>query len=522
MIPRAGSLRSTSRPAFAAIAAAFIVALILRVVTGDHSLVFDELASLFFAQQPVSTLWSDWMLRETNPPLFYTLLKGWVALFGHSLDAIRALPMLAGMASMMLLVVIALRVHGERAAVAVAAITALSAQHIFLSDYARGYVFSLGGVALATLGLLQLVSDDHDSRRTAGSAVALYVLGSLLAIYTHTTMFIWPLVATLSMVLVYWRRLFQDRARLLLVLFIANLIILVLSGWWLWITVQQILVTNDNLGWIKPRPVREMLWMFRTETLLTRSGDWVARIGYLAVTLLAAIGVARNWRAPETRLLASLGVLSIGTLMIVGSAKPVLTQLTIMWPMIFPLLLAGIGVASFRSAGLRVGALASIAVLLTANTYTARDSFELPHDGDWRLAFHSLAIVPDSAMVVEGESMKLAAEQACRVTFPTGGSCPVRIIAVRARNYRADRWARGLAGPMLAWEEVPNAVGRTTKLFAFRNLTYDASECLLGHPGAASRTSHPLAGPFTAEDFAKAGSPAGPTAQEQQIMSAAP
>jgi 4-amino-4-deoxy-L-arabinose transferase-like glycosyltransferase len=522
MILPAASLRSISRPAFAAIAAAFILALILRVVVGDHSLVFDELASLFFAEQPVSRLWSDWMLRETNPPLFYTLLKGWVALFGHSLGAIRALPTLAGMASMVVLIVIALRAHGERAAVAVAVITALSAQHIFLSDYARGYIFSLGGVALATLGLLLLIRDDHATRRTTSSAVALYVLGSLLAIYTHTTMFIWPLVATLSMVLLYWRRFFQDRDRLLLVLFAANAIILVVSGWWLWITVQQVLVTNDNLGWIKPRPVREMLWMFRTESLLTRSGDWVARIGYLAVTLLAAIGVARNWREPETRLLTLLGVLSFGTLMIVGSAKPVLTQLTIMWPMIFPLLLAGMGVASFRSTGLRLGALTSQAVLLTANTYTARGSFMLPHDGDWRLAFRSLATVPDGAMVVEGESMKLAAEQACRVTFPNLATCPVPILAIRAVNYRADRWARGLAGSMIAWEAVPKTVDRTTKLFAFRNLTYDASERLLGHPSAVSRTSHPLSGPFTAEDFAKAGSPAGPNARERQIMSAAP
>ena len=49
-----------------------------RIHTAQYSLWYDELASLEFARQPVSRLWSSWMLRETNPPLFYTMLSGWI------------------------------------------------------------------------------------------------------------------------------------------------------------------------------------------------------------------------------------------------------------------------------------------------------------------------------------------------------------------------------------------------------------------------------------------------------------
>ena len=59
-----------SRIGLAALTAAVLVAAMVRLAFSDYSLWFDELASVFFASQPTERLWSAWMLRETNPPLF--------------------------------------------------------------------------------------------------------------------------------------------------------------------------------------------------------------------------------------------------------------------------------------------------------------------------------------------------------------------------------------------------------------------------------------------------------------------
>jgi hypothetical protein len=48
----------------------------LRLFTSGYSLWLDEIAAVRFARQPLALLWSGWMAREANPPLYYSLLKG--------------------------------------------------------------------------------------------------------------------------------------------------------------------------------------------------------------------------------------------------------------------------------------------------------------------------------------------------------------------------------------------------------------------------------------------------------------
>jgi uncharacterized membrane protein len=60
---------------------------------------FDDLASLFYAAQPLERLWSSWMVRETTPSLYYALLRGWCDLLGWSATTARAPSILASLAS---------------------------------------------------------------------------------------------------------------------------------------------------------------------------------------------------------------------------------------------------------------------------------------------------------------------------------------------------------------------------------------------------------------------------------------
>ncbi|MFX4883844.1 hypothetical protein ABTB71_19260, partial [Acinetobacter baumannii] len=58
--------------------------------------VFDEYASRYFSDQPFSRLWGWWLLRETNPPLFYSLLRLWRMVVPEADWSMRALPVLIG------------------------------------------------------------------------------------------------------------------------------------------------------------------------------------------------------------------------------------------------------------------------------------------------------------------------------------------------------------------------------------------------------------------------------------------
>lgn len=109
------------------------LAALLRVMLANYSLWYDEYASLYFAHEPLRHLWGEWMVRETNPPLFYTMLKGWLALGFDSRAAIRLLSIIGGTLQVALLAMICWRWTGRQAAIAVSLLAALAPAGIYYS-----------------------------------------------------------------------------------------------------------------------------------------------------------------------------------------------------------------------------------------------------------------------------------------------------------------------------------------------------------------------------------------------------
>ena len=514
-----GARGPVSRPTLWALAGLFTLALVVRFTQGDHSLWFDEFASVFFSEQPVSRLWSWWMVRETNPPLYYSLLKGWIAVFGVSTLAVRALSIVAGLAGLVALSVTALRLYGERAALAVAALGTISAEHIYFSQLARGYIFAFDGVALSLIGLLWLFRDGPVLRSRIGPAMLLYIAGSLVAIHSHTTLFLWPAMASMGVLLVCWRDLIQSRARLLLVFGAANLVVLMAAGWWRWVTAMQLGTPNDNIGWIKVPGVRDLPWLFSRAMLLVRMAHGSEKIALVAVIALAITGAVRTWSQRTTKLITVLGVISTGGLALVGMYKPILTQLTVFWPSVFSLLLAGMGLGSIKSRRGYWSLLAAVTVLLGINLQLSRWSFI---QEDWTGALRRVAGRPNAMLVVESEPMGLLARRACRVTFPGAATCPVRVLTVQTGSHHFDRWARGLYGsPILPWEAVPKIVPPSVELYTFRHdPVYDPGTRLLGLASSTKEAMLPdLQGPFHAAQFARVGTP--PQLSAEQVMTRA-
>ncbi|MET0374808.1 MAG: glycosyltransferase family 39 protein, partial [Rhizorhabdus sp.] len=268
------------RRAILLLAAVTAAGLLLRIGLSGYSMWYDEFASVAFAERPLRLLWSDWMVRETNPPLFYSLLHGWINAFGHSLVALRMMPVLLGTIGIALVAAIAWIASGRRAAVLAGALTAISAQHVYYSHTVRAYILAFDGVALALFGLVIVITGERNRR----AGLACYVAGSAIAIYAHTTMFLWLPAAMLGLCAAAWRDIWVDRGHLFRQLIFASLLILALSAWWLRITVLQLQVSRGNIEWIAALgPADALQLMIQTMFLSRGESFWPSAVSLLCV-----------------------------------------------------------------------------------------------------------------------------------------------------------------------------------------------------------------------------------------------
>ena len=220
------------------LASILLVAAAVRLAGLHFSLWLDESASLAFARQPLSHLWGEWMLRETNPPLFYTLLKGWQAIVGTSDAVARLLPIAIGLVGVWGMFLLGRAIGGARAGLLAAALLALSAIHVDYSLQLRGYGLANGGVMFACFAMVRFLQE------RASRWLLMYVGAAAVALYGHTTLALFVALANGAMLVILRR----DRGALARWL-VANMALALLWGWWGWITVRQ-LGQPHNFGWI--------------------------------------------------------------------------------------------------------------------------------------------------------------------------------------------------------------------------------------------------------------------------------
>ena len=429
-----------------AVRLALLIALLgaYRVVTASYGLWFDEFATLIFSDQPLGRLWSGWMVHETNPPLFYTLMKGWQALGFHSILALRLLPVLSGTAGLALLARTAWIGWGRSAAVSAVMIAGVSPLHIYASQMLRGYMLASDGVLLSFAGLLLLLRADPASgmaadRRGTRIALALYVAGSTVAIYCHTTLLLWPPFAMAAFAATARGRLLAARGLLLRQLALANLAVLALAGWWLGITLAQIGSGAENVSWIRAHTLPKYLDLFARSTLLVNQEYLVERSVVIVVgsAVIASIVAAR--REPATRLAAL--VFGIGGLgfWAVSKVHPIATAMSLFWMLPFAALLLAGGLASIRQPERERQARLALVGLLAANLvmHGSQLSFQ-----DFAAALRTAHRDPGTGLLVEGATMGAVSVKACEVAFP-GRPCPVPIVTVQMARPE-NNWATAL------------------------------------------------------------------------------
>ncbi|MDB5713819.1 MAG: hypothetical protein JWO15_1216 [Sphingomonadales bacterium] len=470
------------------------VAALLRFASANHSLQFDEHASVYFSDQSYARLWSDWMLRETNPPLYYSVLRAWRAVAGSSDWAIRVPTIVASLFAIVLLFTLTRRVYGTTAAIIAAGLAGISGLHLYFAEIARGYIFVLCAVLVAVGALLKISSPESDpsSRRRA---LLLYTIAATAAIYLHTTMILFPIFAFIALIAADPAR-YRSHPRQLLPFIIANIAVYVLSAWAIRIAALQLIYGRDNISAIGlVGPVGIAGYSFKT-LFLSIGTEWLPSILAPLLAFMVIRFAMTDRHRVETRLLAGMAGISLLALAFIGMVVPIFVPRTIFWISgIISILLAG-ALAAIPSVRLRWTVLAIVVVALAIDMVRLRQTIE---DEDWNTPVQIMSHHPGALLLVQGEAMALLADQTCRRKLST--PCPYIVVAATVERDPYDSWALGLYdGPKVPVQDLPRyAAGRTVFLFrkqAFHNLPIMLHERGLG--GGVPDNGPLLIGPLPA------------------------
>jgi cellulose synthase (UDP-forming) len=170
-------LAETAIPRIAALTA---LGFALRLaLSGTQSIRLDESLSLREARLPFAVMMHNLFTWDVHPPLYYTLLHGWVLLAGTSEFSLRLPSAVFGAAAVPLLYFVARRLTSERGATFAAAIGAAAPFWVWHSDEARMYTLLLAFSLAALLSLFRACERD----RTRDWV--LYGLVTGISLYTH-------------------------------------------------------------------------------------------------------------------------------------------------------------------------------------------------------------------------------------------------------------------------------------------------------------------------------------------------
>ncbi|NUQ36309.1 MAG: glycosyltransferase family 39 protein [Caldilineales bacterium] len=252
-----------------------------------QSLWIDEASSLWFARVPFATLLLH--LCDPHPPLFYALLKLWLAVADGEIW-LRLLPLLGAALAVMLVYPLGRELCDRRCAWLATGLVALHPLQVWYAGELRMYTWA------QALGMLAFLLGVRWLRRLAtGSEVGwlpwLYALAAILALFTDYSAFL--ALGVLQLAALVRGRLFT---RQWLALHLA--ILMPLALWWL-LSPQRIVLARSY------QPVFVAVQAARFG--LTLSPEQAATFMQIATLLLAAAGIlaAQMWARQKRDLTAA-------------------------------------------------------------------------------------------------------------------------------------------------------------------------------------------------------------------------
>ncbi|TFH34163.1 MAG: hypothetical protein E4G99_10065 [Anaerolineales bacterium] len=162
----------------------------------SRSLWYDEAFSILFAREgPSAMVYGtltpvDGVAADVHPLLYYTLLWGWMKIFGQGILAVRSMSVVLSVALLMALIALARELFNQQTALVTGLLFALAPFQVHYGQEARMYILLALCLVLATLGLYRGIT--RQSRRD------IFVFGvfSALSMYSHNlaVFFLVPLV----------------------------------------------------------------------------------------------------------------------------------------------------------------------------------------------------------------------------------------------------------------------------------------------------------------------------------------
>jgi mannosyltransferase len=281
---------------FVGIALALFVGLALWNITAP-SIWFDEAFSAYIIQFNLIDI-ARYTATDVHPPLFYWLLKGWTAVFGHTELGLRSMSVFFGLVAAVFGYLIVRRKFGRRAALVGLLILVLSPLFIRYSQEARMYTLSAAIIFSATYVMLRAI--EAKSRKLW----VLYGVLVSLGMWTHyftalawISHWVWRFVVT---------RKTGARGKKLAAKFfdknwiIAHIVAIGLFLPWLPAMAIQLVVVQTGGFWIRPVGVDTITGYFGALVFFLEhdqvTGWLAAALGVMAVlvTVLAIVAYRRG------------------------------------------------------------------------------------------------------------------------------------------------------------------------------------------------------------------------------------
>lgn len=171
--------RRLAESTFKLLVAVLAVAAVIRGIGLDaQELWFDECTSVLFCADPQGILHA--LRNDTNAPLYFLLLKSWIALFGIEPISLRSLSLVFGVLQLAVTAAWALELGlSRRVAIWAAFIGSMLPFHIHYSQEARGYPLTWLLISLALWAFTRAM------RRDSRPAMAAHGIALLAALYAH-------------------------------------------------------------------------------------------------------------------------------------------------------------------------------------------------------------------------------------------------------------------------------------------------------------------------------------------------
>ena len=326
-----------------------LAALLRFYLIGAKTLWLDEAFSIWLARQP---LWEmvGWLVRiDQHPPLYYTLLHGWIRLFGDLQGAVRGLSALCSTLAVPVFYAGVRRLTDRPTALIAAFILAISPFHIRYAQEARMY----GLLTLAVAAALYCVAVILRERDAPGRFWWGLAVSQAAVMLTHNTAAVYfPVALNLAMLGIYLRVEAQrprdtDSIRLNPPILrhprsilrsefarrwlIFQSVALLLWTLWAWpFVIQSIGV--DRQFWLWPPTVEMVFGAFRNFSFDFLPGAFLFQAISLTIYVaLASLGLWRLRRTSAAWLLGSLLFVPIAIALLVSLRRPIFYDRTLIW-----------------------------------------------------------------------------------------------------------------------------------------------------------------------------------------------